>query len=192
MDKIVEASKDPLFVAKFWMNVHPVKAHNCISHAYGQCWEWTGSGFSKDGYGLFSFKAVSYRSHRISYYLFNGNISKDKFICHKCDNPKCVNPKHLFEGTGADNAHDRDIKGRRGIRSNRPIKKITSKSQYTGVVFYKNSKFKKWVARIFHNYKNIYIGGFSTDLEAAQAYDDYIEKNKLNRPLNFPISPNKH
>lgn len=183
MDKIIEASKDPLFIAKFWMNVKPIKVHNLLSNEIGQCWEWIGSGFSKDGYGIFSFKAQSYRSHRVSYYLFNGTISKDLFICHKCDNPKCLKPQHLYEGTGLDNARDRDLRGR---RVNKTKNKKHRSSQYNGVTFYKNAKLKKWACKYFFNYKCIFIGNFITELEAAQAYDDYIKANGIDKPLNFP------
>ena len=77
------------------------------------CWEWTGSK-SKAGYGLFSYNKIKL-SHRISYYLTYGEFDKKLFVCHKCDNPSCVNPEHLFLGTAKDNFEDMISKGRNKI-----------------------------------------------------------------------------
>jgi hypothetical protein len=78
------------------------------------CWEWTHS-VNNIGYGMFRFSSSGMRTaHRVSYELFNGPIPKGLAVCHKCDNPKCVNPKHLWAGTLKDNAQDMVAKGRCG------------------------------------------------------------------------------
>ena len=89
------------------------------------CWFWRG-GISSRGYGNFAFRkdgiVVNNRAHRFSFELAFGKIPKNILVCHKCDNPLCVNPQHLFLGTQKDNAIDMVKKGRanplKGEKSN--------------------------------------------------------------------------
>ena len=76
-----------------------------------RCWEWTGSIDRSFGYGTFRLDGKSIKAHRASYQLFREDIG-DLFVLHKCDNPPCVNPAHLFLGTLDDNNKDRAAKGR--------------------------------------------------------------------------------
>ena len=76
------------------------------------CWEWL-SPFDKKGYGQFSIGKKTFRAHRISWVYTFGPIQEGLFVCHKCDNPRCVNPNHLFLGSHIDNVRDMDRKGRR-------------------------------------------------------------------------------
>jgi hypothetical protein len=69
------------------------------------CWLWTG-GIESNGYGGFYIKGITRTAHRASYYIYNGSIEKYMYVCHKCDNKLCVNPKHLFIGNSKDNAVD--------------------------------------------------------------------------------------
>lgn len=76
------------------------------------CWEWQAS-FSSSGYGRF-WNGVKGDTlpHRISWVMANGPISPSIYVCHRCDNKKCVRPSHLFLGTQRDNMLDMVAKGR--------------------------------------------------------------------------------
>lgn len=77
----------------------------------GICWEWQGS-LDRYGYGKFRIGKSTVKAHRYSYELFNGAFDKKLHVLHTCDNPKCVNPQHLFLGTNQDNVNDRVNKNR--------------------------------------------------------------------------------
>jgi hypothetical protein len=79
--------------------------------ASGECWRWTGPK-SWNGYGRLFWQGKMRRAHRLMWELVNGEIPAGMLVCHRCDNPECTKPEHLFLGTHKDNAQDRNSKGR--------------------------------------------------------------------------------
>jgi len=77
----------------------------------GGCWIWIGR-LDNGGYGVMSIEGENKYAHRISYELHNGPIPPGLFVCHHCDTPACINPKHLYAGTQADNMRDMAARGR--------------------------------------------------------------------------------
>jgi hypothetical protein len=91
-----------------------LKFHRRYRIVESGCWEWTG--FYTGKYGAFRIGGKGgrdIRAHRLSWVIQNGPIPPGMFICHQCDNPRCVNPDHLFVGTPQDNVDDMHAKGRR-------------------------------------------------------------------------------
>ena len=77
------------------------------------CWLWMAS-LCGHGYGAFVLRRGKHmQAHRFSWMIHNGPIPKGMCVCHHCDNPRCVNPEHLFIGTVKDNTQDMIKKGRK-------------------------------------------------------------------------------
>ena len=92
------------------------------------CWVWL-RGRRSDGYGILYLPGgKQVRAHRLSYELSSGKIPDGLFVLHKCDNPPCCNPNHLFIGTQADNLRDMIEKGRRGKTGYKPGSQIGEKN----------------------------------------------------------------
>ncbi len=90
-------------IERFW---NKVKIGN-----FEDCWIWTASKDS-DGYGTFRIGLKTFLAHRISWTMQFGDIPPKIHVCHKCDNPSCVNYNHFFLGNDQDNMNDMVKKGR--------------------------------------------------------------------------------
>jgi len=90
---------------------------------HNECWEWLGSKAGNTGYGKVKIGGKTFRAHRVSWSLFFGDVPKGKMVLHKCNNPGCVNPYHLYIGDGHDNAKDRDKAGH--TKGGRPPHKLS-------------------------------------------------------------------
>lgn len=97
----------------FWPRVNKEGSIPPHCPELGPCWVWTG-GKTRHGYGK---TGTRNGTHRISWEIHNGPIPDGLHVLHRCDNPPCVNPSHLFLGNHADNVRDMASKGRqRGPR----------------------------------------------------------------------------
>lgn len=80
-----------------------------------QCWNWKAFR-DRDGYGFFKVqikgKGRNARAHRVAYLLFGGTLDPGMLLLHTCDNPSCVNPKHLVPGSNTDNMRQRSARNR--------------------------------------------------------------------------------
>jgi len=93
----------PKGVADFWPKVE-IRSGN-------DCWHWKGAR-NTDGYGNLRRNKKSCKAHRIAWEITNGPVPNGFYVLHKCDNPLCCNPNHLFLGTQKENVDDMTAKGR--------------------------------------------------------------------------------
>ncbi len=153
----------PKQILRFWSWVKKVPSG---------CWEWQGC-LTKTGYGRFQVHPKTLRAHKVSYFLCKGSFPNDFLVCHTCDNPRCVNPEHLWVGSPKDNVLDMIKKGRL-VRHKSKQANVSSK--YSGISLRKETG--KWRARIMRNYSNILIGEYNSEEEAHLAREKYKKESQ--------------
>lgn len=112
---------------KFWQRVNKQSSVFGVDGTYPtECWEWTGGIMSK-GYGVVQIESTQYRVHRLAWILHTGqSITPQDYICHHCDNRKCVRPDHLFRGDAQSNMTDRNNKQRQARGEQQGLSKLSS------------------------------------------------------------------
>lgn len=140
-----------------------------------ECWEWIGPK-NEHGYGIFYYNSKRVKAHRFSYKCYNGEFDYTLFVCHKCDNPSCINPSHLFLGTQFDNMNDMKNKGRspRGEKSGTSkLTELDVKQILTDITLYKY----KTILEITNEY----------DVKSAQIIRILNSKNWVHITKDFNI-----
>jgi hypothetical protein len=122
---------------------------SCIKKE-NDCWIWQKSCFV-DGYGQTSLKGKKVRAHRLSYFLFKGINPGKLYVCHTCDNRKCINPDHLWLGTAKKNTQDSIIKGRSVLLKGEKSysSKLTEKEVKEIKELLKNGMYQRNIAKIY-------------------------------------------
>lgn len=92
---------------RFWDRVNKIAGAS-------SCWVWTGA--RNGNYGIIGVRGKLVLVHRFSYSIHHGEIQPGAMICHRCDNPLCVRPEHLYAGTAESNARDRVMRDRQVSR----------------------------------------------------------------------------
>jgi len=101
------------------------------------CWEWQAY-INRHGYGHLNVNGKTIHAHRMAWIYKNGEISGKILVCHKCDNPKCVNLDHLFLGTNQDNKNDAVNKKRHTFGERIHSSKLNAKQVISIFTSYKN------------------------------------------------------
>lgn len=107
------------------------------------CWEWS-AGRNAQGYGLFWFRGSMKRASRISWELHHGPIPDQLWVLHKCDNPGCVNPDHLFLGTRSDNMKDMHAKSRGFIKPHKSVEARTAARRLANAKWAAKKRGRDW------------------------------------------------
>ena len=140
------------------------------------CWFWTAAK-NKKGYGRFGFTDILYQSHRFSYMIFKGEICEGLCIRHTCNNPSCVNPHHLLDGTNQDNVDDMTEQDRQAKGEDHGMAKLTE-IEVDEIFGQLLQKFSKKGLSIQYNVSEMTIYKISIGKSWKKCYDKLSESQK--------------
>lgn len=113
------------------------------------CYEWL-AGATPAGYGKFKVNGKTLGAHRVAYEMKNGLIPDGMQVCHRCDNKKCVNYRHLFLGSAADNQFDKVKKNRQSKGQTHGSAKLTEEAVLQIRKYYDaGAVTQRWLARLY-------------------------------------------
>lgn len=117
------------------------------------CWEWQ-STLTKDGYGKVWWKGKQFSAHKVSWYLHFGEYpSSEAMVCHHCDNPKCVNPDHLYLGDQYTNQQDA-VKRLRHKEARKNYCKNGHEFTLANIYFWRNHRYCRACRYLRNLYRN--------------------------------------
>jgi hypothetical protein len=149
------------YIDRFWSRVN--------KNGPNGCWEWTGclegKGYGRVGIG----PNEAIKAHRLSVML-DGRDPTGMFVCHHCDNPKCVNPQHLFIGTPKDNVQDMLKKGRQSKVGGRGLNRKLSPGDVLDIRYYATTPER--IKQLAKEYK--VSEGLIKDILKGKIYTDVV------------------
>lgn len=128
------------------------------------CWDWSGC-FDRNNYGYMSFLKKRLYAHRASWIIYNGFIPDGQCVLHRCDNPRCTNPEHLFLGTQRDNLLDMINKKRYKLM---PSRKFNKEDVLNIRKLLNDGKSQRTIAALY-NVSHSIIG----DIKLNKSYQDF-------------------
>lgn len=170
------------FKKRFWSKMNVASPE--------ECWPWK-TGFHTAGYGQCYPDTKTKYAHRVAFEIAKGEIPEGMSVLHKCDNPPCCNPDHLFLGTRADNMKDMDQKGRRPLGIQSVVAKITDEDVVRiRILYHKGGMTQKQIGKMY-GLCQTHIGHIVTGRKrrSVPMPNDWIKspipKRQLREPAEF-------